>query len=130
MMKEPPAVLLTDLAFNLLIFFVVCASTEPETARRQDVPGKSKDEKSPKIEQSVLVMLERASVKIDDDPADVPYDRIQARIKGKLEGKTKPEQRMVVVKTRPDTPYEFWVRVIGQIERGGGVVTLEIEEER
>ena len=29
--------LLTDLAFNLLIFFVVCASTEPEKGRPQQV---------------------------------------------------------------------------------------------
>ena len=43
MMNEPPAIMLTDLAFNLLIFFVVCASTEPETGRKQNISGGSKD---------------------------------------------------------------------------------------
>ncbi len=39
MVVEPPAILLTDLAFNLVIFFVVCASTDPESGRKQDIPS-------------------------------------------------------------------------------------------
>ena len=44
MLVEPPAVMLTDLAFNLVIFFVVCASTDPESGRKQEVPSSRKEE--------------------------------------------------------------------------------------
>ena len=37
--NEPPAVLLVDIAFNLLIFFVVCASTQPHQRPQAGHPG-------------------------------------------------------------------------------------------
>ena len=54
MLVEPPAVLLTDLAFNLVIFFVVCASTDPQSGRKQDIPPGAKDSAQAKEKAETL----------------------------------------------------------------------------
>jgi biopolymer transport protein ExbD len=130
-MFEPPAILLTDLAFNLVIFFVVCASMEPTSGRRQDIPRGSKDATaSPQSAQNVEILLSRTAIKINGTPTSIA--ELPGRLRPLLEGKTKVEERMVVVKTEApkDTPYQKWIRVTAMIEQAGGVVALQIEESR
>ena len=120
--------LLTDLAFNLLIFFVVCASTTPEKGRPQQVPSASKDKATEQKSQNVEVALTRTAVSING--ADVPTAEFSAKLKELLAAKQKPEDRVVVVKSAKDTPYSHWIRVTGQIEDAGGLITLQLEEEK
>ncbi len=47
-----------------------------------------------------------------------------------LAGKTKPEERMVVVRAAGDTPFGHWIRVTALIEQAGGLVALQVEESR
>ena len=126
---EPPAVLLTDLAFNLVIFFVVCASTDPESGRKQDIPRGTKDPAAAtKSEQNVEVLLTRNSIEING--ARTTLDEFTAKLAPMLAGKTQPQERMVVIKSNKDVPYHNWVRVTALIEQAGGVVALQIEEDR
>jgi hypothetical protein len=37
---------------------------------------------------------------------------------------------MVVVKSNKDVPYQHWIHVTGMIEKAGGIVALQIEEDR
>jgi biopolymer transport protein ExbD len=120
--------LLTDLAFNLLIFFVVCASTEPEKGRAQQVPSSSKDAQTDQAAKNVEVSITRTTVAING--TDVPIADLHAKLQGMLAGKTKPEERIVVVRSTKDTPYSQWIRVTGLIEKAGGVITLQLEEEK
>ncbi len=125
--NEPPAVLLVDIAFNLLIFFVVCASTQPTSGRKQDIPGSEKTAAAvqQKVE-NVDVSLTRTTTTINGDrvkPAEFVH-----RLRELLKGHNRPEDRIVVVKSSPDTPYAHWIDVTGWIEEAGGVITLQIEE--
>ncbi len=127
MLNEPPAVMLTDLAFNLLIFFVVCASTDPESGRRQNVPSGNKQEAAAaQMEQNIEVVLTKDKAAING--VDAPLEGLRAKIKTMLAGKAKPEQRVVVVKTRKDTPYHHWITVTDLIEQGGGIIAIEVEK--
>ena len=47
-----------------------------------------------------------------------------------LTGKQRPEDRVVIVKSKPDTPYDFWILITGLVEEAGGTVTIQREEER
>src|SRR5438094_71661 len=115
MMNEPPAIMLTDLAFNLLIFFVVCASTEPENGRKQNISGGSKDKTAnQQSDQNIEVYLTNADASINGNLTKLPD--IPSKLREMLKGKTKPEQRVVVVKTRKDTPYRHWIEVTSLIE--------------
>jgi biopolymer transport protein ExbD len=120
--------LLTDLAFNLLIFFVVCASIAPEKGRQQQMPSASKEKANEQKAQNIEVTITRTTVSING--AEVPQAEFPAKLTGLLVGKTKPDERIVVVKSDNDTTYEKWIRVTGEIEKAGGVITLQLEEEK
>jgi biopolymer transport protein ExbD len=120
--------LLTDLAFNLLIFFVVCASITPEKGRPQQMPSASKDKPNEQKSLNVEVEMGRTTILVNKD--EVPLSELKAKLKGLLANKTKPEERIVVVKSANDTPYRQWILVTGQIEQAGGVITLQLEDEK
>jgi biopolymer transport protein ExbD len=120
--------LLTDLAFNLLIFFVVCASTAPEKGRQQQMPSASKEKADEQKAQNIEVAITRTGVSING--SDVPKADFQSKLKVLLTGKSKPEERIVVVRSDNDTPYQHWIAITVDIERAGGVITLQLEEEK
>ena len=120
--------LLTDLAFNLLIFFVVCASISPEQGRPQTVPSADKDKQNDQKNENVEVDMDRTSVKVNKEAVEIKD--LKTVLVTKLANKAKPEDRIVLVKSTKDTPYAQWIRVTGQIEQAGGVITLQMEEEK
>ena len=121
--------LLTDLAFNLLIFFVVCASSAQEQkGKPQQVPS-TQGEKSTDVKpQNVEVAITRTTVSLNG--AVVPVSELRAKVAALLANKTRPEDKIVEVKTAKDTPYHVWLKVTGAIEEAGGVVTLQVEVEK
>lgn len=122
--------LLTDLAFNLLIFFVVCASSaEDEKGRPQQMPSASKEKSAPEQKnQNIEVAITRAAVSVNGE--DVTVAELRGKLVGLLGNKTRPEDRIVVVKSAKDTPYSHWIRVTGAVEQAGGQITLQLEEEQ
>ena len=121
--------LLTDLAFNLLIFFVVCASTaEDEKGRPQQMPSASKEKAAEQKNTNIEVAIGRTDVKVNGE--DVPPAQVRAKLATLLAGKTRPEDKIVVVKSAKDAPYSHWIKVTGAIEQAGGAITLQLEEEQ
>jgi biopolymer transport protein ExbD len=122
--------LLTDLAFNLLIFFVVCASSAQEQkGKPQQVPstqseGKPNDSKP----QNIEVAITRTTVSLNG--ADVPLAELEKKVAVLLANKTRQEDRIVELKSAKDTPYSKWIQVTGAIEQAGGVVTLQVEVDK
>lgn len=128
MLVEPPSVATGDIAFNLIVFFLVCASVAPDSGRRQNIPrSESKQEKSQQSE-NIEVSLTRTTAAINGSPIRLPD--FKGRLGTMLRGKPRPEDKIVVVKSTADTPYEHWILVTGWIEEAGGVITLQMEEER
>ena len=82
---EPPAVLLTDLAFNLVIFFVVCASTEANNGRKQAIPRGTKDPTATAKDQNVEVELARTTLTVNGSL--VPLEDLPAKLQPMLAGK-------------------------------------------
>jgi biopolymer transport protein ExbD len=122
--------LLTDLAFNLLIFFVVCASSAQEQkGKPQQVPSTQSETKQTDTKpQTVEVAMTRTSVTLNGKEVTIPELRTQ--VAALLASKTKPEDKLVEVKSAKDTPYHVWIRVTGAIEEAGGVVTIQVDVEK
>ena len=126
---EPPLNLLTDLAFNLVIFFVVCASTEPEKGRPQQMPSASQEKSAEQAKgQNIEVALTRTTVSVNG--TDVPLVDLNAKLKPLLAGKSRTEDRIVVVRSTKDTPYRHWIKASAAVEQAGGVIALQLEEEK
>lgn len=129
LLVDVPAVASGDIAFNLIVFFLVCASTQPDTGRSQILPkSEQTQQQQQQQDEHLTVELKRNAVLINGDP--VKTTEIKARVKAKLSGKSRPEDRVVIVKSADDVPYHAWIEVTSQIEDAGGIITLQLEEER
>jgi len=125
---DPPASASSDIAFILIIFFLVCAAVQPETGLAQVLP--QTEEKNEQNEQSknIEVTITPTSIVLNGSPLQL--STFTQRIAAALKLKTREADRIVVVKSAPDTPYPLWIGVSQAIEQAGGILTLELESER
>jgi biopolymer transport protein ExbD len=128
LMVEPPSVATGDIAFNLIVFFLVCASVQPDSGRKQTIPQSEQTQKEEQKSENVEVRLSRTAVLINGD--QVATGQFETVLRAKLAGKPRPEDKVVIVKSDKDTPYRFWIDITSRIEDAGGIVTLQLEEER
>ena len=125
---EPPSSATGDIAFNLIIFFLVCASVQPDSGRHQALPRSEETEQKQEKDKNIEVVVKRQVTLVNGDV--VPATEFAERLTALLAGKPRPEDKVVVVKSDDDVPYHFWMIVTSQIEDAGGINTLQIEEER
>ena len=125
---DPPSSASSDIAFILIIFFLVCAAVQPETGIAQILP--KTEEKTDKRDQSknIEVSITPSSIVLNGSPLKLP--EFSQRLTSALSTKTRDADRIVTVKSSPDTPYPIWIKVSQAIERAGGIITLELESDR
>jgi len=125
---DPPASASSDIAFILIIFFLVCAAVQPETGVAQILP--KTEEKTDKRDQSknIEVSITPSSIVLNGSPLKLP--EFSQRLTSALSTKTRDADRIVTVKSAPDTPYPLWIKVSQAIEQAGGILTLELESDR
>lgn len=128
LLVEPAPVATGDIAFNLIIFFLVCASTQPDTGRRQDLP-RSEQTKQTQVETKNLELaLTRSLSTVSLNGEPVKTDQLASRLRAALEGKRRPEERIVVLKSKSDVPYEHWINVSAIVQDVGASITIQREE--
>ena len=130
LLVEPPATATSDIAFILIVFFLVCASVEPDKGRAQVLPRSEPEKEKDKQSQTIEVELTRTAVILNGKLPTLTAERFAHDIALKLVGKTRDEDKIVAVKSRKEVPYSHWMEVTGIIENAGGVITLQIEEEK
>jgi len=128
LLVEPPASATGDIAFNLIVFFLVCASVQPDSGRPQTLPRSEKEEKEKTQEKHVEVQLKRSSLMLNGDV--IQDDQFVERLRSALSGKPRPEDKIVVVKSDKDVEYQRWIVITMMIEEAGGTLTIQREEER
>jgi biopolymer transport protein ExbD len=88
------------------------------------------EEKSEERQQSknLEVSITPTSIVLNGSPLQLP--EFTRRIAAELKTKTREQDRIVVVKSAPETPYPAWIRVSRAIDSAGGILTLEVESEK
>ena len=128
LLVEPPTMAAPDIAFILIVFFLVCASVQPETGRKQDIPRSEKSEEPSEQSKNVEVSLSAQSILVDG--AIVPSEQLEKKMRQLLAGKESESDRVVIVKSSDETPYQLWIDATTRIEKAGGIITLQLEQEQ
>ncbi len=128
LLSEPPAGASSDIAFILIVFFLVCASVQPEQGRPQLIPKTEEEPDKKEKDKNPEVELTRTVVILNGDA--LKDKSFGPRLNTLLAGKQKTEDKVVMLKSRKDVSYERWIRFTGLIEKAGGIVTLQLEEEQ
>lgn len=122
---EPPGCASSDIAFTLIIFFLVCAAVQPETGVPQTLPKTEAKAEKRDQSQNLEVSITPSSIVLNGSPLQLP--EFATRIAAELKQKSREADRIVVVKSSPDTPYPKWMQVSQVIDKAGGILTLELE---
>ena len=127
---EPAAVATGAIAFNLIVFFLVCASTQPDSGKKQDLPRSEKTQQQEVKKQNIELALTRTKtvVSLNGDP--IKTEELPGRLRRLLEGKRNPEDKVVIIKSKPDVPYEHWIATTAVVQDLGANITIQREEER
>jgi biopolymer transport protein ExbD len=130
LLVEPAAVATGDIAFNLIVFFLVCASVQPDRGKKQDLPASEQTKQALEKMTNIELALSRATtiVSLNGDP--VKTTELPRRLSRLLAEKRRPEDKVVVVKSKPDVPYQHWIAITSLIQDLGGSITIQREEER
>ena len=57
LLVEPPSSATGDIAFNLIVFFLVCASIQPDSGRQQEIPRSEENQEQKEELENVEVAL-------------------------------------------------------------------------
>ena len=128
LLVDPPAASSSDIAFILIIFFLVCASVQPETGLAQTLPRTEAKEEKREQSKNLEVSITPSNIVLNGSPLKLA--EFSERIAVALQAKSRPEDKVVVVKSSADTPYDHWIRVSQAIDNAGGIITLEITSEQ
>lgn len=128
MLIDPPACASSDIAFTLIIFFLVCAAVQPETGMSQALPKTESQTEQRDQSQNLEVSITPSSIVLNGSPLNL--ENFTTRIAAELKKKTREADRIVVVKSAPDTPYPIWLGVSQAIDQAGGILTLELATEK
>ena len=123
LLVEPAAVATGDIAFNLIVFFLVCASSQPDGGTKQSIPRSEQQEKTAQETKNIEVRLTRDEQSCLVNGDAIPLASLAERVKQLLLGKTRPQDKVIVVRSDAATPYQVWIRATGMIEEAGGSIT-------
>lgn len=127
LLVEPPSSAATDIAFILMIFFLVCASVQPGTGREQTIPRNDENEDDSQQIKHIEVSISPGAVVVNGEP--IRTHRLRRKLEGMLAGKSTEDDRVVIVRSSPRTNYQHWVNVTSIIEKAGGIITLQLEKQ-
>ena len=127
LLVEPPSTAAPDIAFILIVFFLVCASVQPDTGRPQNIPRSEETPEKSEQSQNPEISLTDKTVMVNGSL--VPLPNLKSKVAQLLAGKEKESDRVVIVKSSGDTTYQRWITATSAIEEAGGIITILMEQE-
>ena len=119
LLTEPPASATSDIAFILIIFFLVCASVQQEDGRPQEIPNSDNEQQA---KNPIRVNLERDHVKLNGEV--LAMKTFQEKVGELLAQKVNEAEKTVSIRCSPTVPYQRWMNVTAWIEDAGGTIAL------
>jgi biopolymer transport protein ExbD len=118
-----PFIALADIAWQIIIFFLVASTFAMNDALTVDVPASAAaDSSQPTSSDSLVVQATASSILLDGKP--IPLDQLQATIAERLKGRKTEQERAVLVVGRDDLTFQQDVEIMYAIQKAGGILVL------
>ncbi len=127
LLVEPPATAAPDIAFILIVFFLVCASVQPDTGRPQNIPRSEETPDKAEQTKNIEVSITEKTILVNGEL--IPLKQLKSKINQLLAGKESDSDRVVLVKTNDEATYQRWIDATSAIENAGGIITIQMEQE-
>jgi biopolymer transport protein ExbD len=116
----------SDIAFLLIIYFLVATSLLKVKSITADLPSGEKAAQV-KAEKTPIVNLRGKEMFLNDKPVNLA--ELQAKLSALDLKAQEGAKRVIMLESTRETPYEDYFKVLAAISANGGVVAL-IEEEK
>lgn len=118
-----PTAGLADIAFLLLIFFLVTTTINVDTGIGMTLPPKLEDEEPPPVKERNLFNIlvnAQGELLIEDERADIGElrDQVKAHVTNFGDDpdlSESPDDAVISIKTDADTPYETYIDVLDEV---------------
>jgi biopolymer transport protein ExbD len=121
-----PVASFSDLAFLLIIFFIVATTLQKTTGITANVPSGEKSEQQAK--KTTIVNINDRTILINDKAVTV--DELRAELKGMQFDTKEGDDKIVLLETKGNVVYQDYFEVISTISTAGGVVALVKEDKK
>ncbi len=118
---------LSDVAFLLIIFFILTTSLRQITGVKADLPAAERGAPQ-QVEKTPTVQLRGEELRFNDQLMDLATFRDRLR-ELDLPSRPREEDRIVVVETSGRVSYQRYFETLAAISGAGGIVGLLTEEE-
>jgi biopolymer transport protein ExbD len=116
----------SDIAFLLIIYFLVATSLVKIKSISADLPAGEKST-SPQSDKTPTINLRGSEIFFNDKPLDL--EALNARLAALDLAKLEPDKRVVLLESAAGTPYQNYFQALAAISANGGVVAL-VEDEK
>ena len=115
LLVEPPSSATGDIAFNLIVFFLVCASIQPDSGRPQEIPRSEENQEQKEEVENIEIALTGNLNAVSLNGDTVRTSELRSRLTRLLSSKTRAQDKIVIVKSKIDTPYHHWIDVTTEL---------------
>lgn len=112
-----------DIAFLLIIFFILTTTFVKKLGDRLEIPSGSADP-ARKQEKQLTINLSTTEIRYGADAKQVSMPELRAALGEANLPARKPGQRIVILDSAPDVPYERYFQVVMAVTDAGGVLAL------
>ena len=117
----------SDIAFLLIIFFIVTSTFVQSFGHRLSIPSGSADS-SKKEDKLLSVSMKEQKIFFGEKADQITLEDLRRRLKEADLPNRAENKRLVIVECAKDVPYEQYFKVVMAIAEAGGVLTL-LEDE-
>ncbi len=119
---------LSDIAFLLIIFFILATSIQRIVGFKTDLPSGQRDQQTQKADDKTpTVGLKDGRITFND--ADVSMDELKQKLAALRLGTKAEGQRVVLLDSAPSTGYQAYFEVMAAITAADGVIGILTEDE-
>jgi len=123
---EIPTGSFSDIAFLLIIYFLVATTLVKVQSVTADLPTGEKQADA-QVDRTPVVNLRGAEIFFSD--RKVTVENLNARLAALKLAEQPPENRVIMLESTNDTPYDVYFQALAAISSNSGVVAIVEEEE-
>jgi len=119
---------LSDIAFLLIIFFILATSIQKIAGFRTDLPSGSRDQQTQKADDKTpTVGLKGDRIQFNEE--DVSIDELRAKLAALRLKERSEERRVVLLDASAETGYQTYYSVMAAITAADGVIGIMTEDD-
>ncbi len=119
----------SDIAFLLIIFFILTSTFVRPAGRIMDIPSGT-SEQSETEQKQLSIDLRMDEIYVGEEPENLTLDALRSRL-ASADLVAQPEaQRMVILESHKDVSYDRYFKVVSAISQAGGILALRDESVR